>query len=410
MCGRSRSANVENLQHLVLRTHQLSKADNPICNIRSYERVVRDAIPHVVSLDGFDAAGNAIENDTILSQYGDLLEDSTLVEYDFLVVLYAVGNPSLVKSRSRDKTNEIILDRVNELERKLASSQSNAVQPPVQPAAEPSPSLPNLEGQIARLVEVLVSNTQNRPVSEPAKSPPPAVVKQEATGKEVVEQSERLKAIEEQMKELLQLSINNEKIVIQKGGSEKSYKRQKAAVKMLEKELFGPHSPSSSEEFVTIPTKVPKDAKNRSLVWVEEEPEKENVPHKANRPNSPVKKTVKLGSRGKDHEKSAKDLANDKLISALEAEERRLRDNEFRYAEKIKSLTSQLDTEKTNGKKALELLKQVEALRSSNEALKRDLGIATAAKDSQADKIAEFTIELAKARHETAQLKVHASF
>lgn len=57
------------------------------------------------------------------------------------------------------------------------------------------------------------------------------------------------------------------------------------------------------------------------------------------------------------------DVASSKLIAALEAEERRLRDNEFRYAERIKSLTTQLELERGSSKKAQDLVQQLGQVR-----------------------------------------------
>lgn len=55
--------------------------------------------------------------------------------------------------------------------------------------------------------------------------------------------------------------------------------------------------------------------------------------------------------------KSTTDAANAKLISALEAEEKRLRDNEFRYAEKIKALSTLLDNERKSAERISERLR-----------------------------------------------------
>lgn len=86
------------------------------------------------------------------------------------------------------------------------------------------------------------------------------------------------------------------------------------------------------------------------------------------RPESPVKKTIRAPELNRGIAKppvtkratTAVDAANAKLISALEAEERRLRDNEFRYAERIKSLSAQLEIERGGAVRAQELARQLE--------------------------------------------------
>jgi hypothetical protein len=56
----------------------------------------------------------------------------------------------------------------------------------------------------------------------------------------------------------------------------------------------------------------------------------------------------------------AKPSTNGKLIAALESEEKRLKDNELRYAEKIKSLTVQLDSEVRKSQNLSEKLQGLE--------------------------------------------------
>jgi hypothetical protein len=101
-------------------------------------------------------------------------------------------------------------------------------------------------------------------------------------------------------------------------------------------------------------------------------PFKENIPPpdaetlviSANEP--PIKKTIKAPVSKAGPVKQTKknvgsiDAANAKLISALESEERRLRDNELRYAERVKSLSSQLEIERGGFIRAQELARQME--------------------------------------------------
>ncbi len=113
---------------------------------------------------------------------------------------------------------------------------------------------------------------------------------------------------------------------------------------------------------------------------------------------------MKLG-KAPPTDKSATDAANKKLISALGAEERRLRDNEFRYAEKIKLLSTQLETEKANGKRVLELLKQLESTKGAYEKVKKDLETTASIKSQQDAKLMEFNIKLSEATHEITNLR-----
>jgi hypothetical protein len=159
---------------------------------------------------------------------------------------------TLESARSVGPANQDqLLERMNQLEHKMD--------------VQPSPQIPatsNLEGQIEKLVQVLTVNNQSQ--SKAPTPQPPKTEEPKASAKESFEQVERLKTIEAQMKELLQISVNNEKIQAQ------TKKEKKKPVPILES-----HS-SDSDEFVTIPTKIPKaDLKSRSLVWLQEEPTRE---------------------------------------------------------------------------------------------------------------------------------------
>ncbi|KAJ3296958.1 leucine rich repeat [Borealophlyctis nickersoniae] len=102
-----------------------------------------------------------------------------------------------------------------------------------------------------------------------------------------------------------------------------------------------------------------QDAKRRSLVWRDDEAERDQVPEKeASNPkratggsNSATSKTGKPTTPTGYQSVPATTLAaNAKLISALEDEEKRLRQNEARYAEQVKALTEKLAAEEAKAK------------------------------------------------------------
>ena len=118
------------------------------------------------------------------------------------------------------------------------------------------------------------------------------------------------------------------------------------------------------------------------------------------RPESPVKKTIRAPGMDKVGVKpstkratTAVDAANAKLISALEAEERRLRDNEFRYAERIKSLSAQLEIERGGFVKAQELARQLEQTTRKLSSVSADFKSSEASKQELSGKIQEMAKE-----------------
>jgi chromosome segregation ATPase len=94
-----------------------------------------------------------------------------------------------------------------------------------------------------------------------------------------------------------------------------------------------------------------QDKLNRSLQWV---PDDKQVPV-LERPKS---KTSKPGNVVKDKAEQRALAANARLINALETEERRLRDNESKHIERIKTLTSELAVREDSHWKYVQVTKQ----------------------------------------------------
>ncbi|KAJ3043450.1 hypothetical protein HDV00_005148 [Rhizophlyctis rosea] len=124
-----------------------------------------------------------------------------------------------------------------------------------------------------------------------------------------------------------------------------------------------------------LPTKIPKppDSKRRSLVWKEDgdmvEVPQEALPiaHQHQRihslPNAASKSISRdIANRSPKIPPSATLAANAKLISALEAEENRLLENEAKYAEQIKSLIEKVATVEARAQKAEQRCGELEKL------------------------------------------------
>lgn len=139
------------------------------------------------------------------------------------------------QSTGREDINHKVMDKLNELERKVDFI------PKGMHSNSPEPSLPNdrlssLEGHFVKLVEVIAENSKPQNV-QPVNNPivPPAEKSLDSPDKE------RLKNIEAQMKELIQITANSEKVII-KGketkSKEKLIKEHKKAIKKLEKTVL----------------------------------------------------------------------------------------------------------------------------------------------------------------------------
>ncbi|KAJ3326287.1 Molybdenum cofactor synthesis protein 1 [Boothiomyces sp. JEL0866] len=149
----------------------------------------------------------------------------------------------------------------------------------------------------------------------------------------------------------LEKQINNLFDFVKEGEKKKQDKEKNRVLKELPVNIQV--SPATSDEFIHIPTKLPKrKTKNQSLVWLEDDSDE----LAENTRQTPPKKFLKLGqNQVKTSSKLPNITANLKLITVLEAEQRRLRENEQRYAEKIKELNTEVSALKSAAKELAEI-------------------------------------------------------
>ena len=147
---------------------------------------------------------------------------------------------SLIQSQGplqlRDPSNQQVLEKMSELERKMESLQNTpAVKKDIDEDFGNQKRMTSLETQIVKLVEV-ISET-----SRPKQHIPPPVEPSVATVTAKPENENRLKHIEAQMKELIQMTANKETAVVKQSSPtrqlQKSMKKQLNALKALEIEV-----------------------------------------------------------------------------------------------------------------------------------------------------------------------------
>eukprot|EP00842_Homolaphlyctis_polyrhiza_P002132 jgi/Hompol1/291/HPOL_005273-RA len=88
--------------------------------------------------------------------------------------------------------------------------------------------------------------------------------------------------------------------------------------------------------------------------------------------------------------------ANAKLIAALEQEERRLRDNEHRYAEKIRTLSEELRVEREAAKLVGPLKEQLKTLTKESHTIAEELKTAKQLLERQATEHSASELRLAE--------------
>lgn len=168
-----------------------------------------------------------------------------------------------------------------------------------------SDNIAALENQISRLVEAMKSTSKD-----------PSTV-------HIVQNihKDRMDNLEAQVQELKNLKLNSS--ILPPPKNQKSKTNHDAI--------------STSEDEITIPTRIPKldESFNKSLQWVpvQNDLDPDSIPVL----DRPPKRVTILNK--KEQRTQASNL---KLISALETEEKRLRDNESKYSERIKTLSAEL--------------------------------------------------------------------
>ncbi len=148
---------------------------------------------------------------------------SFVTDHSLLISSIIPQNIHSTDAEIEEPLSHKMLEKMNELERKMDSfhqypEDTNEVK------AMEKDRISSLETHIVKLVEVISENSKTKPQpvqeSQPSKS----------------ENDERLKHIEEQMKELIQMTAKKEPVLV-KETPRKSLKRQLNALKALENEV-----------------------------------------------------------------------------------------------------------------------------------------------------------------------------
>jgi vacuolar-type H+-ATPase subunit I/STV1 len=249
----------------------------------NYRVLIFNLLPQILTVDGCKINGEKVPSrigDPALQSINELLDESTYVD----------SAPQTRPSRVRNYSEPIHADKDGELQRRALSQQSN------HPKMESDP--PNLNQQILDRISDLEKRVQDMPksltpgpiasedrlmnleqkIGQLVDAVKPVEKKANIDNKEVNQDTERLRLIESQMKELIQITKNNENqaIIIKKTKEPiDKIEKQRTALKELEKQLFGNMSPSTSDEVVNIPK-----SPHRSIIYIQDTKtnDKENQP------------------------------------------------------------------------------------------------------------------------------------
>jgi leucine-rich repeat and coiled-coil domain-containing protein 1 len=371
------------LKDLIIRTTN-GQQDNLVSKSPQYEKTVFDIIPQLLTLDGFDFKKRPVDVDNGSGHIPDFLTESTLAN-DFK----NTASSRNVVHRSDTPTEPVpddteLRERIATLEKLVENIPGHSI------TANPVSSVEDdrlrlLEGQIGKLVDALVtSSTKDKNQTKPSQETQTVI-------KDELKPDDRLEKIETQMNELMRKSQNGEQ------KDDKSFRKQKAALKLLENEMFGPFSPSSSsDDLISLPSKIPKRVLKEWLnigkkTSLEYSTRWNRVYIDGYHPTSMCCKSkivcCWINNRIKKSAKSKSGVkpdnsANTKVLSFLEAEERRLRGNELRYAERIKFLSSELEVEKGNGKRLADVSRHFLESKHKLEMLSAKFEVSEASKDA----------------------------
>ncbi|KAH9275367.1 hypothetical protein BASA83_002140 [Batrachochytrium salamandrivorans] len=374
--------------------------ENPVCSTVQYQRsTIFRIIPQLCALDGRDSHENEV-SDRINS-----LEIRGFQEYEHPVSLQPTYSQvalssQRVEAKDRHKTadNEplsSLLERMSKVESQLFSAKPTSTQPirePSIPSAHPSTDLK--PDRITEISERLNSFEDHLSKLELARSPekqpehptlmssethPPTASTKEQTS---TENERRLGSIEKQLSKLLTL-------IPLKSSVGAHVLHRDTINTSSEKQSHTTHF-DHGDCFIEPPTQdFKKDSKNTTLVWIEDQPC--DLPlnsgelHTATHPNVRIRssnsmmskptvqhqKVTQLNNMSKAHilktGNKVLDISssvNSKLIATLEQEEKRLRNNELQYAERIRSLTEELRLEREISKHVGPLTEQLKAMRT----------------------------------------------
>lgn len=234
-------AGCHKLQDLIIRTTN-GQQDNPISKTLHYERIVFDILPQLVTLDGFDFRKRAVDVDNGSSQIAECFTDLTFTN-EFTQktpsreILDRANTPKLPVPEDFE-----LRERVNALEKKMENIPSQNITKPPE-----DDRLRSLQGQIEKLVEVIVAKPKATDQLNDLQDRHDDKAKSR-------EKDDRLEKIESQMNEILKKSVNSQQ------KEDKTFRKQKAVLKMLENQLLPASSSSSgsSEKSMSLMSKKAK--------------------------------------------------------------------------------------------------------------------------------------------------------
>lgn len=276
--------------------------------------------------------------------------------------------PSTKHDLENNLQNDEILAKISNIEREIHNKSVNAIDR-------------NLETQISRLVDALSTKTAINPEKDDQSAEfqnnrIDCLEQKICHLVDELSKGDKITKLESQISKLVNViakspqpkdplstihvvqNLNNERIQkIEEKMDSLARKADRKVISTKAEDSTGENSESSQE--IVISTRVPKTNDNlrRSLIWV---PDSDEIPVLENPQKSKIQPKSNIPTPNKSDKIHI--AANAKLISALEKEEKRLRDNESRYVEKIKILQTELSIREDSHQKYLKASKQISEL------------------------------------------------
>ncbi|KAI9011369.1 hypothetical protein BC832DRAFT_340825 [Gaertneriomyces semiglobifer] len=348
--------------HLVMSDDASFSKVNPICKDVAYSRVkVFQLLPHLRTLDMRDHMNKpcAVQVGSAgLRSYADFLGQKESQENSNPMSRFPTILTQPEDFSSKDHNRDELVARLSNLERQLNRMSGNTV--PVSEITNRQPQTDLM--RVMQMMEEIRSQTKSSKnggevkasigsgddrmdriekqmdnlITALSKPKAPSEVQKKVTGKQI---SQELRATDERPRTK---ALRNH------------VRREESRSEALESDIDETLSVESESEsdYMCVPTKIIKPSGNRkhSLVWkADAEKSGRKASSEKKHPSTADavtgKRSVALAANSKP-DNAVTLAANAKLITALEAEERRLRENEKQYASQIKALTDEVAREK----------------------------------------------------------------
>lgn len=235
---------------MIVTSGGLNESENPLCRHAGYQSQIFQLIPQLIALDGLNYAGkkgfydltslvDSIVQDPILQSFSEYLDDSTMISQP---------KKSQEANRTITSQQDFLLDRIDQLENHIKAIKQPEQPFIVQETIEKN-RMANLETQMGRILDAITSKEETNP-SHDKKEQSKSTGIPEAHTPLKKQDEERLESIETQMKELIRLAAGKDTptVIIKSEKIPANTFKQRKAFKELERQMFGPFSPTSSDD------------------------------------------------------------------------------------------------------------------------------------------------------------------